>query len=228
MTALRCSGLLEVASRKGKRGSTVGRNSSPGFLLAEPPVHLFGGSGGNPYRSARSVNSVGRREVFPRNKEKTMTRNVHINDNARPKRRRFRLATVLASAAVIGGGVLFPATAMAAPKPAAPVVSLAGHHTGIQAGTGGQGGDGFFGGTGGRGGDGIFNGVGGRGGDGFFGGTGGRGGDGIFSGLGGRGGDGFFGGIGGRGGNGFFGGTGGQGGNGFFGGTGGQGGNGFF
>ncbi|MFD7444474.1 hypothetical protein [Streptomyces sp. NPDC059909] len=148
--------------------------------------------------------------------EKPMTRNVHTNDYARPNRRRFRLATVLASAAVIGGGVIFPATAMAAPKPAAPVVSLADHQTGIQTGEGGRGGDGFFGGTGGRGGDGFFGGTGGRGGDGFFSGTGGRGGDGFFGGKGGGGGDGFFGGTGGRGGDGFFGGTGGQGGNGFF------------
>ncbi|MEU2157350.1 hypothetical protein ABZ532_20425 [Streptomyces sp. NPDC019396] len=145
-----------------------------------------------------------------------MSRNVHSHDISRPKRPRFRLVAVLASATLIGGGVIFPASAMAAPKPAASVVSLADHHPEVRAGTGGAGGTGIFGGTGGAGGTGIFGGTGGAGGTGIFGGTGGTGGTGIFGGKGGPGGTGVFGGTGGPGGTGLFGGTGGPGGVGIF------------
>jgi hypothetical protein len=53
-----------------------------------------------------------------------MIRNKPIHDGTRPKRRGLRLATVAASAAVVAGGVIVPASAaVAAPMPASPGVS---------------------------------------------------------------------------------------------------------
>ncbi|MFJ2595627.1 hypothetical protein ACIO3M_22185, partial [Streptomyces erythrochromogenes] len=43
-----------------------------------------------------------------------MTSIVSTSDNARPKRRGFRLATTVAAAAVIAGGVVLPASAATA------------------------------------------------------------------------------------------------------------------
>lgn len=54
-----------------------------------------------------------------------MTRIFHTHSDVRSKRRGFRLATLAASAAVITGGIVLPASAaMAAPMPAAHVVSF--------------------------------------------------------------------------------------------------------
>ncbi|WP_147474115.1 hypothetical protein [Streptomyces sp. NBC_00271] len=58
-----------------------------------------------------------------------MIRNKRTRDGTRPKRRSLRLATVAASAAVVAGGVIVPASAaVAAPMPASPVVSHVDSH----------------------------------------------------------------------------------------------------
>ena len=106
-----------------------------------------------------------------------MSRNVHSRSDARPRRRGLRFAAFAASAAVVSGGVMLPASAaMAAPMPASHVVSFV--HGGGAGGEGGDGGGGFVGGGGGSGGSGGGSVLGAGGG----GGRGGSGGDGILSG----------------------------------------------
>ncbi|WP_199832768.1 hypothetical protein, partial [Streptomyces puniciscabiei] len=81
-----------------------------------------------------------------------MTRNVHTNADARPKRRGLRFATLAASAALVTGGVLLPvSSAMAAPMPTSTVAFV---HGGGAGGAGGDGGGGLVGGGGGAGGSG--------------------------------------------------------------------------
>ncbi|MFD2119458.1 hypothetical protein ACFSNO_07640 [Streptomyces cirratus] len=54
-----------------------------------------------------------------------MNRKIRTNNVARPNRRGFRLATLVASAAVITGGIALPASAaVASPVPAHVVGSL--------------------------------------------------------------------------------------------------------
>ena len=57
-----------------------------------------------------------------------MSRTVHTRSDVRSKRRGLRLATFFASGTFVAGAVIIPASsAMAAPMPASPAVSLAAH-----------------------------------------------------------------------------------------------------
>src|SRR4051794_5940856 len=114
-----------------------------------------------------------------------MNRKIRTNNVARPTRRGFRLATLIASAAVVTGGIALPASAaVAAPVPTHVVTAF--HTGGGAGGDGGDGGGGLIGGGGGSGGSGGGSVLG----TGGTGGNGGKGGNGILSGGGGGGGGG--------------------------------------
>jgi hypothetical protein len=58
-----------------------------------------------------------------------MIRNKYTSDDTRPKQRCLRLATVVASAMVVGGIIVPASAAVAAPMPRTSAVSLVGSHS---------------------------------------------------------------------------------------------------